>query len=74
MKEWHNAHTQNLPGRIESLKKRLAVLDEKGGEGDISEAELVELHGVTSDLHSLSRLNASISWQQSRSRWLKEGD
>ncbi|MCH89023.1 endonuclease/exonuclease/phosphatase family protein, partial [Trifolium medium] len=36
--------------------------------------ELAELHGVTSDIHSLSRLHASINWQQSRSRWLKEGD
>ncbi|MCI27673.1 endonuclease/exonuclease/phosphatase family protein, partial [Trifolium medium] len=52
----------------------LAVLDEKGGEGDLSEAELVEFHGVSSDIHSLSRLHASICWQQSRSRWLNEGD
>ncbi|MCI80568.1 endonuclease/exonuclease/phosphatase family protein, partial [Trifolium medium] len=44
LKEWHIAHTQNLPSRIESLRNRLTVLDEKGGEGDLSEAELVELH------------------------------
>ncbi|MCI38003.1 endonuclease/exonuclease/phosphatase family protein, partial [Trifolium medium] len=44
------------------------------GEEDHSETELAELHWVTSDIHSLSRLHASISWQQSRSRWLKEGD
>ncbi|MCH85424.1 cysteine-rich receptor-like protein kinase, partial [Trifolium medium] len=74
LKEWHTTHTQNLPSRIESLKDRLATLDEKGGEEDLSEAELAELHGVTSDIHSLSRLNASICWQQSRSQWLKEGD
>jgi hypothetical protein len=35
---------------------------------------LAELLGVTADIHSLSRLHASISWQQSRSLWLKEGD
>ncbi|MCI45377.1 endonuclease/exonuclease/phosphatase family protein, partial [Trifolium medium] len=40
----------------------------------LSETELAELHGVTSDIHSLSRLHASINWQQSRSWWLKEGD
>ncbi|MCI28675.1 cysteine-rich receptor-like protein kinase, partial [Trifolium medium] len=45
LKEWHKDHTQNLPSRIESLKDRLAVLDEKGGEGDISDVELVELQG-----------------------------
>ncbi|MCI39081.1 endonuclease/exonuclease/phosphatase family protein, partial [Trifolium medium] len=60
--------------RIESLKDRLAALDEKGGEGVLSEDEVLELHGVTSDIHSLSGLNDSISWQQSRSHWLKEGD
>ncbi|CAJ2674421.1 unnamed protein product [Trifolium pratense] len=74
LKDWHSSHTQNLPSRIESLKDRLAVLDEKGGEEALSEPELAELHGVSMEIHSLSRLNASICWQQSRSRWLKEGD
>ncbi|GAU45582.1 hypothetical protein TSUD_273820 [Trifolium subterraneum] len=74
LKDWHKTHTQNLPSRIESLQERLATLDEKGGEEDLTDLELAELHGVTSDIHTLSRLNASICWQQSRSRWLKEGD
>ncbi|CAJ2669290.1 unnamed protein product [Trifolium pratense] len=74
LKDWHISHTQNLPSRIESLKERMAVLDVKGGEEDLSESELAELHGVSLDIHSLSRLNTSICWQQSRSRWLKEGD
>ncbi|PNX69688.1 cysteine-rich receptor-like protein kinase, partial [Trifolium pratense] len=74
LREWHKAHTQNLPGRIETLKGRLSALDEKGEGDDLSEEELVELHEVSSDIHSLSRLHASISWQQSRSLWLKEGD
>ncbi|MCI62770.1 endonuclease/exonuclease/phosphatase family protein, partial [Trifolium medium] len=51
-----------------------SALDQKGEEEVLSEAEIAELPGVTSDIHSLSRLNASISWQQSRSLWLKEGD
>ncbi|MCI56208.1 endonuclease/exonuclease/phosphatase family protein, partial [Trifolium medium] len=38
------------------------------------DAEIEELHGITSDIRSLSRTNASICWQQSRSLWLKEGD
>jgi hypothetical protein len=74
LKDWHTTYVQNLPSRIESKKARLATLDTKGEEEDLSEAELAELHGVTSDIHSLSRLHASISWQQSRSLWLKEGD
>ncbi|GAU48313.1 hypothetical protein TSUD_405300 [Trifolium subterraneum] len=74
LKDWHKTYTQNLPSRIESLQDRFATLDVKGEEMDLSSAEVVELHEVTSDIHSLSRLNASICWQQSRSRWLKEGD
>ncbi|CAJ2641817.1 unnamed protein product [Trifolium pratense] len=74
LKEWHRAHTQNLPSRIETLKARLSVLDEKGEEEALSEEELVEFQGVSLDIHSLSRLHASISWQQSRSLWLKDGD
>ncbi|GAU13999.1 hypothetical protein TSUD_168240 [Trifolium subterraneum] len=74
LKDWHQAHTQNLSGRIQSLKDRLATLDEKGGEDDLTESEISEMRGVTSDIHSLSRLHASIRWQQSRSQWLKEGD
>ncbi|MCI67690.1 endonuclease/exonuclease/phosphatase family protein, partial [Trifolium medium] len=62
LKDWYTAHTQNLPSRIESLKGRLSALDQKGEEENLSEAELVELHGVMSDIHSLSRLNASICW------------
>ncbi|CAJ2657018.1 unnamed protein product [Trifolium pratense] len=74
LKEWHRAHTQNLPSRIETLKARLSALDEKGEEEALSEEELVEFQGVSVDIHSLSRLHASISWQQSRSLWLKDGD
>ncbi|GAU51940.1 hypothetical protein TSUD_417220, partial [Trifolium subterraneum] len=74
LKEWHSAHVQNLPSRIESLKARLTDLDQKGEDGVLSEDEIVELHGVSSDIHSLSRMNASICWQQSHALWLKEGD
>ena len=38
------------------------------------EVECDDLHGITSDIHSLSRLNTSICWQQSRVQWLREGD
>ncbi|PNX79707.1 cysteine-rich receptor-like protein kinase, partial [Trifolium pratense] len=74
LKDWHKTHVQNVPSRIETLKDRLSLLDQRGEEVDLSGEELAELHGVTADLHSLSRLHASICWQQSRSLWLKEGD
>jgi hypothetical protein len=74
LKEWHAAHAQNLSSRIDSLKVRLSAFDLKGEHDTLSEAEVEELHGVTTGIHSLSRLQASIYWQQSCSRWLKEGD
>ncbi|CAJ2635027.1 unnamed protein product [Trifolium pratense] len=48
LRDWHLAHAQNIPSRIDSLKFRLSALDEKGEEDDLSEAELAELHGVSS--------------------------
>jgi hypothetical protein len=57
LKDWHKAHAQNLPSRIDSKKVRLAALDLKGEEEDLSEAELAEFCGLTSDIHSLSRMH-----------------
>jgi hypothetical protein len=61
LKDRHMTHAQNLPSRIESKKVRLAALDQKGEDEVLSKAELAEFHGITSDIHSLSRLHASIS-------------
>ncbi|PNX62070.1 cysteine-rich receptor-like protein kinase [Trifolium pratense] len=74
LKEWHLTHTHILSSKIDSLKARLSHLDQKGEEDDPLDDEVEELHGIMSDIRSLSRMNASISWQQSRSLWLKEGD
>jgi hypothetical protein len=63
LKEWHMTHAHNLPSKIESLKGRLSVLDLKGEDDTLSEAEIEEMHGVTADIHFLSRRQASISWQ-----------
>lgn len=71
LKEWHVNHTQNLRGKITSLKDRLAELDAKG-EGELLSD--VEMRGIATDIQSLSRLYASICWQQSRVRWLSDGD
>jgi len=74
LKEWHAAHSKNLPGRIKSLKERQAELDGKGELEALSTLEIEELHTVSSDIHSLARVNTSIVWQQSRLHWLREGD
>lgn len=63
LKDWHASNTQNLPAKVASLKNRQAALDSKGEEVDLSEDELGELHGISTDIHSLSRINTSICWQ-----------
>lgn len=74
LKEWHLTHSHNLPGKINSLKNQIDVLDSKGEVDMLSEEEVSTLHDLSSELHSLSRANTSISWEQSRLLWLREGD
>ena len=40
----------------------------------MSAEEIDEMRGITHDIHSMSRVNTSISWQPSRLLWLKDGD
>lgn len=74
LKQWHHNHVQNLPKRIPNIKDRIAVLESKEQIDPLSDSETEELHEMMSDLHSLSRINTSICWQQSQLLWLKEGD
>ena len=74
LKDWHASHTRNLPAKIDGLKTRQELLDGKGEEIVLSEEEMEELHGISMDIHSLSRLNTNICWQQSRLNWLRDGD
>ena len=74
LKEWHLSSTHNLSGKIAYLKERQAAIDVKGEDEDLSEEEVAELRGISSNIHSLSCLNTSICWQQSRINWLCEGD
>ena len=74
LKEWHQRHTQNLPTRISTLKDKIATLDMKGETDELCDDEIEELHGFSEELFSLSRINSSICWQQSRTQWLRDGD
>ena len=74
LKEWHESNTRNLPTKIGAFKERQAALDSKGEEAELSEEEIGNLQGISMDIHSLSRLNTSICWQQSRLMWLRDGD
>jgi len=73
LKDLHVSHTHNLSGKFASLKDRQAALDGRAKE-DLSEEKLADLHGILFDIHSLSRLNTSICWLQSRLTWIREGD
>jgi len=68
------SHSQNLSTQIAALKERMAILDGRGEFDELSVEECNELHDVSANLHSLSRLITSICWQQSRNQWLREGN
>jgi hypothetical protein len=74
LKDWHLRHSRNLPAKILSLKDKISLFDLKGETEDLLESELEEYHGLSEELFSLSRSHSSICWQQSRARWLREGD
>ena len=74
LKKWHVSYVQNSLGRINSLKDRISELDCKGEDVVLLKPEIEELHGLTSYIPSLSRINTSICWQQSRLLGLREGD
>jgi len=50
------------------------TLDMKGETDELCDDEIEELHGFSEELFSLSRINSSICWQQSRTQWLRDGD
>ena len=66
LKEWHLSHYNNIPAKLDSLKARLAWLDDRGEDALFSSVEMEEMCDITHDIHSLSRVNTSICWQQSR--------
>ncbi|PNX54413.1 cysteine-rich receptor-like protein kinase [Trifolium pratense] len=70
------ANVEVLPRHtwIDSLKVLLSALDCKGEAQGLTKDDTVELYAVTSDIHSLTRMNTSICWQQARLMWLHEGD
>ena len=74
LKDWHQLHTQNSPAKISYLKDKITVFDLKSETDLLLDDEVEELHGLSENLFSFSRINSSIRWQQSRMQWLREGD
>jgi len=66
LKVWHHNHTKKLEGRIIELQDRLASLDSKGEEFDLEVDKIEELHSISANLFSLSKINTSMQWQESR--------
>jgi len=56
------------------VKDRMSTLYTKGETFNLVDAELVELHELSDNLHSLSRVQSSMCWQRARLNWLHEGD
>jgi len=63
LKEWHVSHTLNLSAKITALKERQDTIDGKGEDETLTNEELLELHDISLNIHSLSILNTSICWQ-----------
>jgi len=72
LKVWHQNHTQNLDVHIKQVKKRNSSLDIKGEVHHLDVVRLEELHSLSSNLMSLSKLYLSILWQNSRLTCLRE--
>lgn len=47
LREWHQTHTQNVPGKINSIKCRTTELDEKGEISMLGDDEVEELHSLS---------------------------
>jgi len=74
LKEWDQQHSQNLNGKMGSVKNRISDLDLKGELSVLEDVEIAELHDLSINWHSLARVQNNISWQKLRFNWLQEGD
>jgi len=54
--------------------ERMSILDIKGETSALMEEEVDEIHDLSVNLHSLSRIQTSVCWQQVRLKWLQEED
>jgi len=55
IKEWHHHHSQNLNGKITTIKNRISCLDLKGESSVLHDDEIAELHELSFNLHTLAR-------------------
>ncbi|XP_058726028.1 uncharacterized protein LOC131597340 [Vicia villosa] len=74
LKEWHKNHSQNLGEKIKAAKSELNRLEVKEESMGLADEEINSKRETSASLYNLSKLECSIQWQKSRSKWVKEGD
>jgi len=74
LKDRHQNHLKNIAGKILDVKNKISFLDTKGEEGELWEEGAKEMHELSVELHSISRVHTSMNCQKSRMNWLREGD
>lgn len=61
-------------GKDENCEGSNFVSRLQGYDTSFNDEELKELHGLTTNLHSLAKFNSSMTSQKSCQHWLKESD
>lgn len=74
LRVWNKEHFGNLDVQIQESKDEIDKIDLRGESGVLTEEEIKETRICVSRVHSLSSRKYSFLWQQSRFRWLREGD
>lgn len=74
LRDWHKEHFGEIEKQALELVKKIRVLDLKDEEEGLEEMELMRRRKHLGDILRLSRRLESIIHQQSRAKWLKEGD
>lgn len=64
---------ENLDGNIKEGKNKANELDLKSEISCLTMDAIISKREASTQLFSLSRMNASILWQNSHFKWLKEG-
>ncbi|CAL0305463.1 unnamed protein product [Lupinus luteus] len=74
LKRWNKDHFDLLDKKINDRVSFINVIDDKGSVGLLSEEDIGARRSATAELWRLSSQKDNLLLQESRQRWLKEGD
>jgi len=74
LREWNRAEYSGMEERVERLVDDIKELDEKGEEVGLEKEEITRKKSKFSDLWKILRARDASTVQQSRARWMKDGD